>query len=81
MGLDSRTWRGGLLVGAQVAIIFASATFLPAKPAQPTLAELFAFFAILVLAIATIILFGMISSPKPAWRWGKKPSDNPNEDF
>lgn len=75
------TWQGWLLIGAQIAIILIAATFLPSKPAQPTLGELIAFFAILVLAIATIVVVALISSPKPAWRWGKKPGDNPDEDF
>jgi len=71
-------WQAWLLIGMQIAIIFTAATFLTVE--QPIF-ELIAFFAILVLAVATIILFGAISSPTPAWRWGKKPGDNPDEDF
>lgn len=75
------TWTAVLIIAFQVAIIFISATFLPVKPAQPTLGELVAFVAILALAIATIFIFSLATSPKPTWRWGKKPSDNPDEDF
>lgn len=74
-------WQGWLLIGMQLAIIFVAITFLPTKSVQPTPTELLAFFAIVVFAIATIILISFINSPAPAWRWGKKPGDNPDEDF
>lgn len=70
-----------LFIIMQVGIIFAAATFLPAKPAQPTTGELVTFFVILALVVASIVVFGLITAPKPAWRWGKKPGDDPNEDF
>ena len=75
------TWKAIVLIIMQIAIILVAATFLPSKPSQPTSGELIAFFVITALAIATITLFGLISAPKPAWRWGKKPTDNPDEDF
>ncbi|MDN5274365.1 MAG: hypothetical protein JWP06_266 [Candidatus Saccharibacteria bacterium] len=75
------TWIATLIVSMQIAIIFIAATLLPAKPVQPTAGELIAFLAIFALAVMTIILFGLASSPKPTWRWGKEPSDNPDEDF
>lgn len=75
------TWRAAFIIAMQLAIIFAAVTFLPSKPAVPTANELIAFFAITVLAVGNIFLFGIASSPAPAWRWGKKPSDNPDEDF
>jgi hypothetical protein len=75
------TWRAVLLIGMQIAIIFTATAFLPAKPVQPTVGELFAFFVIVALSISTIVLFGLISAPKLAWRWGKKSTDNPDEDF
>lgn len=65
----------------QLAIIFTAATFLPVKPAQPTAGELIAFFVIVALSIASLTLFSLVTAPKPAWRWGKKPTDNPDEDF
>lgn len=74
-------WQAIMFVVMQLAIIFAAATFLPAKPNQPTPGELIAFLVIVALSVATIVLFGLITAPKPTWRWGKKPDDDPSEDF
>jgi len=66
---------------SQVAIVIVAAFSLPPKPAQPTTPELVRFFVITVLAIATLIIISAWGGPKPRWRWGKKPTDNPDEDF
>ena len=75
------TWQGWLLLIFQFGIIFTAATFLPTKPAQPTAGELLRFFLILGFALATIVVISLLSGPAPKWRWGKKVSDNPSEDF
>ncbi|HEU0266340.1 MAG TPA: hypothetical protein VFQ70_01825, partial [Candidatus Saccharimonadaceae bacterium] len=74
-------WQAWLFFVMQFAIIFVALTDLPAKPAQPTAGELVRFFVILVLAIGGFILVAIQVSPTPRWRWGKKKSDNPDEDF
>lgn len=75
------TWQSWLFLGLQLIIIFAAATSLPAKPAQPTADELVRFFVILGASIGTLLIFTTQTSPKPKWRWGKRPSDSPEEDF
>jgi hypothetical protein len=74
-------WQSIAVIIMQVVIIFVAATFLPLKPIQPTVGELIAFFMIVSLSITTLIIFSSVSAPKPSWRWGKKPTDNPEEDF
>lgn len=75
------TWQSWLFIGLQLVIIFAAATSLPAKPTQPTASELLRFFTILGASIGTIFLYTAQAGPKAKWRWGKKPGDNPDEDF
>lgn len=75
------TWQGWLLLAMQFAVILTAASFLPAKPAQPTISELVRFFLIVALTIGVLILVTIQASPSPRWRWGKKKSDNPDEDF
>ena len=70
-----------LFLGLELVIILTAATFLPAKPAQPTLSELLRFLAILGAAVGTLLIYTYQTGPKPKWRWGKKPGDNPDEDF
>ena len=40
-------------------------------------------FYLLTVAIATsaLVRISISKGPKPKWRWGKKPDDNPEEDF
>jgi hypothetical protein len=75
------TWQGWVVIIAQIGIVFVTAFQLPPKPAMPTAGQLFNFLATLVLAIGTILLVAWFTSPRPHWRWGKKDSDNPDEDF
>jgi hypothetical protein len=75
------TWQGWVVILAQISIVFIAAFQLPPKPAMPTAAQLFNFLVTLVLAIGTLILVSWFTSPSPRWRWGKKDSDNPDEDF
>jgi hypothetical protein len=39
------------------------------------------YFLVFGFAITNLILIATAISPKAKWRWGKKPSDNPDEDF
>lgn len=75
------SWKAWALIIMQIGIIITAATFLPAKPLQPSIGELIAFLVIVALAVATMVVFSLAVAPKAAWRWGKKPSDNPDEDF
>lgn len=75
------TWQGWVFIFAQVGIIITAATILPHKPAHPTPDQRFHFFLIFGLALMNLIIFSAQTSPKPKWRWGRKPTDNPDEDF
>lgn len=75
------TWQSWLFMIIELVIIFAAATSLPPKPAQPTTGELLRFLIILGGVISTLVIFSVENGPKPKWRWGKKPDDNPHEDF
>lgn len=75
------TWQGWVFIFAQVGIIITTATFLPHKPAHPTADQFLRFILIFGLAFMNLIIFALKTSPRPKWRWGKKSSDNPDEDF
>lgn len=75
------TWQGWLLIVLQLAIILVAATFLPTKPVQPSTSELIRFLVLVGCAIASLLIMSSFAGPRPKWRWGKKPTDNPDEDF
>jgi hypothetical protein len=75
------TWHGLLSILLSGGIVVLAAMQLPSKPAQPTTAELLRFFGITLLAVINLILISSFTGPAPRWRWGKRPGDNPDEDF
>jgi hypothetical protein len=75
------TWQGWLFVVLQIGVLFFAALQLPPKPAQPSEGQLVKLFIIVGLVVTSLALVSSRTAPKPHWRWGKKDTDNPNEDF
>ena len=76
------TWQGWVALIAFIGIVIAAAAIqLPAKPEQPSEDELIRFLIIFTLAVLILVAICMAKGPAPHWRWGKKPSDNPDEDL
>lgn len=80
-GFIPTSWQGWLFIALQLAVLLVAASFLPQKPEQPTTDEKIKFFTIVGLVIVNLGLVTFMAGPKPHWRWGKKSTDNPNEDF
>ena len=75
------TWQGLATVMLALAIVFVAALQLPVKPEQPTAEELLRFFALTGFALIGLATISYAKGPRPHWRWGKKPTDDPDEDF
>ncbi len=75
------TWQGWLTVAVFLALSLSAARLLPPKPQQPATSELVSFLAILLGLTVALLAIGYAKGPAPRWRWGKKPSDTPDEDF
>jgi MFS superfamily sulfate permease-like transporter len=80
-GWTPTTWQAWVFILFQLAILFLATLELPFRPAQPSLGQLLNFLAIVLLIILSLVMFGLQTAPRPRWRWGKKSSDDPNEDF
>ena len=74
-------WQGWVCLGVYLAVALLSVLVLPMKSAEPTIESLILFC--LIFLSATLLLIGtiMAKGPQPHWRWGKKPSDNSDEDY
>jgi hypothetical protein len=75
------TWQGWAVVGGYIVIVVALVpAFLDAPEAVA--AKEAGFFAMLfAAATAGLVMISFRKGPRPHWRWGRKPDDNPDEDF
>lgn len=75
------TWQGWFTIVAFFITIIAAALQLPPKPEEPTSKDLAQFFGILIVGTLLLSIVTALKGPRPHWRWGKKPTDNPDEDY
>jgi hypothetical protein len=75
------TWEGWLAVTAYVAIVVVLVPAFLDAPEETAGREAGFFFLFLAAATACLLMVSVKNGPKPRWRWGRKPDDNPDEDF
>lgn len=75
------TWQGWLTVGIWLLLVIGGATAILDVPEAQQARESAFFLLFIVVATAGLIRISYAKGPKPRWRWGKKPDDNPEEDF
>lgn len=80
-GYTPVTWQGWLVIITFVLGLISAARKLPDDPSDASESQLIKFFVTLGIAIILLITVSLITGPKPHWRWGKKPTDNPDEDY
>lgn len=75
------TWQGWLCIVIFLAVVVSCVYTLPMKPQEPTAGQILLFF--MYVGSAALILLGIsyMKGPSPKFRWGKKSSDNPEEDI
>lgn len=75
------TWQGWLSVVIFLAIVVSCIVTLPFKPHEPTSGQIL--LALIYIGSAILILLGVsfMKGPSPKFRWGKKETDNPDEDL
>ena len=80
-GWTPTTWQAWLFVISQIIIVLLAALGLVFTKGQPSLGQLLVSLAIILLAVLTLVIVSSQTAPKPHFRWGKKDTDNPDEDF
>ena len=76
------TWQGWLTVLLFLVVVLSRAVIiLTDTPRNTFTIESFIFLAFLATAIALAVIISLMKGPTPRWRWGSKPTDNPNEDI
>lgn len=74
------TWQGWLVTTIYAGIIILGGLFLN-REAKPVSENLLVFFTVLIVATGILFTVTHYSAPSAKWRWGKKQSDDPDEDF
>jgi hypothetical protein len=75
------TWQGWLTITAFLAVVISCSFTLPMQPQEPTAGQSILFFMYVGSAVLILLGISFMKGPAPKFRWGKKPTDNPEEDF
>lgn len=73
------TWQGWLVIVMYSILVLLGALFLTRENASEG-DNILVFATSFVVATGTLLVITHYTGPKPKWRWGKKPTDNPKED-
>lgn len=82
-GYTPVTWHGWLTVVIFFVLCVSGAVaMLPKESAASSDTLIAAKFAVFIgFNTAIMLIISLAKGPKPYWRWGKKPGDNPKEDY
>ena len=75
------TWQGWLVVAGYLVLVVALAPAFLDAPQADQARELGFFLLFVAMATGGLIQISLLKGPRPRWRWGRKPDDNPDEDF
>lgn len=75
------SWQGWVVLGIYLVLVLLGALFLERGGDEPSGEDLLVFFTTLFVATGLLLVITHYKGPKPKWRWGKKPDDNPEEDW
>lgn len=80
-GFTPSTWQGWVVVVGYVVVIVAMIPAFLDAPEAVERREAALFFLFTFLATFGLVKICFLKGPAPRWRWGRKPGDNPEEDF
>lgn len=75
------TWQGFAALGIYLVLLLAIGLTLLDVQNDSKNRELGFFFTFVIVISFAMIRVCYRMGPKPKWRWGKKPDDDPNEDW
>jgi hypothetical protein len=80
-GWTPATRHGWLITGVYLFCLVGGAVAITGSPGQGTPLGNGIYFVLFLLMTVVFLAACIRHSPPPKWRWGRKPSDNPDEDF
>lgn len=79
-GWVPETWQGFAATIAYIVIVMGSFAAFGTSAQADNGKELGILLVIFILATTALVRLCMSKGPRPKWRWGSKPTDNPDED-
>jgi peptidoglycan biosynthesis protein MviN/MurJ (putative lipid II flippase) len=75
------TWQGWLALIIMLAAILLGSFAVDETPEGTFSSAVGVYLLMVTVVIGFFVLVAYQTSPKPKWRWGQKPDDNPDEDI
>lgn len=75
------TWQGVSVILVFLLVILLSLFLIKDVPENTFTKEVGYYLMIVFISAVIMIWISYKKGPQPKWRWGKKPTDNPDEDF
>ena len=70
-----------MVIVFMAAILLGAVYLLKDTPRNTFSEEAFLFLIFLIVVTAALVIISIAKGPKPRWRWGRKSTDNLDEDF
>jgi hypothetical protein len=75
------TWQGWGIVAGWLVVVLGGAFTLDDTPKNEFTHELGIYLLVVLIATVGMVIISLAKGPTPRWRMGKRPDDNPDEDF
>lgn len=75
------TWQGWAVTAVWMLIVVGGSTAIARVPEAQQGTERALFLTFMTIATIGLFRISYAKGPKPRWRWGPKPGDDPDEDF
>ena len=75
------TWQGWLVLAGYLVLVVAMAFAFLDAPEEVQGRELGLFLLFVAIASFGLIRLCLVKGPRPRWRWGRAPEDDPVEDY
>jgi protein-S-isoprenylcysteine O-methyltransferase Ste14 len=80
-GWTPASWQGVAVILAALAVVLGTAGLLSALASEDSWWPGLLIVVVTLLTAAGLVWVSFATGPRPRWRWGSRPDDDPGEDF
>ncbi|MCA9344819.1 hypothetical protein KC946_03195 [Candidatus Saccharibacteria bacterium] len=75
------SWEAWCLIVIYLLLVIIGSLFVGGESGSSLSSEVVIYLGLVLAGAVGLIFVSYLKGPKPKWRWGSKPTDNPTEDF